>query len=124
MKKVISIMVIFAVMVTMSSTSLATVNEKVKVYLDGQNQTSINAFIDLGIIYVPVKTAFSLFNAGVKWEAETKSVRILKKYTTIYIKPGSDIADIDGKNVRMAGKVITIKGNNYIPAELLSSPWG
>ncbi|MBY0011171.1 copper amine oxidase N-terminal domain-containing protein [Paenibacillus typhae] len=77
-----------------------------------------------GSMYLPVQAVFQQLGASVQYDANTKIFNIKLNTTPVQLQLGSDMAMVNGKKVKMSGKVQTVDGVTVFPAALLKSAFG
>lgn len=128
MKKWLGLIVAFVVFFTFSSTSSALdyfEKYKVSVKYNGVVQDfSPNAVIWSNYTIVPFRQLFELHGADVKWDNETKTVTATKGDTTIKLKGDSNIAFINGNEVKLAQGSLIANGTLYVGLRFVSEALG
>lgn len=77
-----------------------------------------------GTMYLPVQATFKSLGATIQANTATKTFSIRVGDLPIQLQLGSDIAMVNGKKVKMSGKVQTVDGGAVFPATLLRTALG
>lgn len=77
-----------------------------------------------GSMYLPVQAVFQQLGASVQYDANTKIFNVKLNTTPVQLQLGSDMAMVNGKKVKMSGKVQTFGDVKVFPATLLKSAFG
>ncbi|MNB91323.1 hypothetical protein D3C75_384010 [compost metagenome] len=112
-----------AVGVTKVTVKSGSVSKTLEVSISSDDIITTGALIS-GSMYLPVQEVFKQLGASVQYNAGTKSFSIKLNSTPVQLQLGSDTAMVNGKKVKMSGKVQTIDGVTVFPAALLKSAFG
>ncbi|MDF9845436.1 MULTISPECIES: copper amine oxidase N-terminal domain-containing protein [unclassified Paenibacillus] len=112
-----------AVGVTKVTVKSGAVSKTLEVSISSDDIITTGALIS-GSMYLPVQEVFQQLGASVQYNAGTKSFSINLNSTPVQLQLGSDTAMVNGKKVKMSGKVQTVDGVTVFPAALLKSAFG
>lgn len=112
-----------AVGVTKVTVKSGSVSKTLEVSISSDDIITTGALIS-GSMYLPVQEVFQQLGASVQYNAGTKSFSIKLNSTPVQLQLGSDTAMVNGKKVKMSGKVQTVDGVTVFPAALLKSAFG
>ncbi|OMF28106.1 hypothetical protein BK133_19005 [Paenibacillus sp. FSL H8-0548] len=75
------------------------------------------------ITLVPLRDTVEQLGGVLTYDAKTKALKVVDEATgtTIVFKSGSDVAVVNGKNVKLSFPVIVVDGVTYVPARNLAS---
>lgn len=71
-------------------------------------------------IMIPLRTITDAFGATLVWHAETKSATITKDENTIKLHLGSDIAHVNGDEMKLKSSITSIRGNMFVPLNFMA----
>ncbi|AFS77254.1 copper amine oxidase-like protein [Gottschalkia acidurici 9a] len=77
-----------------------------------------------GRTLIPVRAITEGFGANLEWNEETKEVKINKDGNEIILKIGSDIALVNGKEVKLDVNANTFSNRTYVPLRFISENLG
>lgn len=136
MKKLISLCLAIAMMVSIATTTYAnpvttttmTMHEHaINVEFEGMPLAFPDAqplMDESGLIWLPIRFVSESMGAKVGWEGITKTVTITTLSGTIQIKIGESTALVNGVPVAVSQKIQVMDGRTYIPVDFLRSVLG
>ncbi|KNF09752.1 membrane-bound metallopeptidase [Gottschalkia purinilytica] len=77
-----------------------------------------------GRTLIPVRAITEGFGATVNWNKETKEVKITKNGNEIILKLGSDVAIVNGKEVKLDVPSNTYNNRTYVPLRFIAENLG
>lgn len=93
----------------------------VKAYVNGvEPKFEIPPFIKDGSTLVPFRAISEALKAEVQWNAEERSVTVIKNGITVKLLIGSTTAYVNGKEVTLEVPAEIIDGNTVVPARFVS----
>lgn len=75
-------------------------------------------------ILMPVKTMAEAFGATVAWNAETRTVTLVKDAKTIEIHLNSNEVHVNGVKAEIVIPAMSMKGNMYVPISFIANEFG
>ncbi|WP_019911254.1 copper amine oxidase N-terminal domain-containing protein [Paenibacillus sp. HW567] len=122
-KKKISIALLSSAIVLSMSTSAFAANQSIKVLVEGQVLDG-QAIVQNNTVLLPLRSlavALGISNklSHIEWNNSEKSILITKPPTEIYAKIGCKNAKVNGKNLKLAVAPTLVKGQVFIPSELI-----
>jgi hypothetical protein len=95
------------------------------VFVNGQDvEFDVPPVIKAGRTLIPVRAIVNSMGAQVKWDATTQTVTIIKDSTTIILKLGSDIALVNGKEVKLDVPAQTTSDRTIVPIRFIAETFG
>ncbi len=134
MKKIISYLVVFALMATMYMPAMAS-GEKVEIsFCIGDETLIINGspvtvekpyVVGEGVTLVPIRVITEAFNAKVDWIDETKTVKLTYPDVNIVIQIDNPVAEVNGRaETLLAAPQLTPNGYTMVPLRFISENFG
>ncbi|MTI67312.1 MAG: tetratricopeptide repeat protein [Firmicutes bacterium] len=97
----------------------------IRLKLNGQEVFFDNdPYIIKNEVMVPLRDTFETLKANVGWDSETSSIIIKKDDTLIKLKTGSNLANINGKEVKLKVAVTIKNGHSYVPVSIFKKAFG
>ena len=123
MKKVLS--VIFAFTVMMSAFSFSFADNNVSVIIDNEVQNyDVMPVIENGRTLVPMRGIFEALGAQVNWDDASKTVTGTKENLSVSLQIGNAVAKIDGKEINLDVPAKIINGRTLVPVRFISETLG
>ena len=120
MKKLISILVMLALMCTMT-VSFAAEDSAIKVLVDGEFiEFDVNPMAENGRTLVPMRYIFEALGAEVQWVAEDNKVIATKGNTSIILILGSNVMLKNGEEIVLEVPAKAIDGRTLVPVRAIS----
>ncbi|WP_342565966.1 copper amine oxidase N-terminal domain-containing protein [Paenibacillus sp. FSL R7-0345] len=112
-----------AVGVTKVTVKSGSLSKTLEVSISSDDIITTGALIG-GSMYLPVQAVFQQLGASVQYNGGTQIFSIKLNSTPVQLQLGSDTAVVNGKKIKMSGKVQTVDGVTVFPAALLKSAFG
>lgn len=97
----------------------------VKAFVNGkQTQFDVQPFIKDGRTLVPFRAIAASLKAEVSYDAATKTVTVIRGDVTVKLTLGSNVALVNGKEVKLEVSAQSVKGRTVIPMRFLSESLG
>lgn len=94
----------------------------VGLYVNGKEPVmDVRPFIKEGRTLVPVRAITEALNADITWDAETRTVTIVRDDVTVVLTLGSNIALVNGEEVVLDVTANSIEGRTMVPARFVST---
>lgn len=127
MKKILSILLIFVILINLSVQVFAQQNisqEEIKVYVnDTEISFDVSPFFLKSFTMVPVRAVFEALGAKVEWDNYTKTVSITRG-TEVRVQAGNRIAMIDNVPYMMDVPAVGVDGRIMVPVRFISEAIG
>ncbi|WP_274364194.1 copper amine oxidase N-terminal domain-containing protein [Paenibacillus thermotolerans] len=97
----------------------------VKAFVNGkQTKFDVQPFIKEGRTLVPFRAIAASLKAEVSYDAAAKTVTVVRGDVTVKLTLGSDVALVNGKEVKLDVPAQAVKGRTVIPMRFLSEALG
>ncbi|RXJ01705.1 copper amine oxidase N-terminal domain-containing protein [Anaerobacillus alkaliphilus] len=121
MKKLIKLTVLFVLLFTLLFPGMGHAQQPVKVVIDGKVQTlAVSPMIKNGRTLVPLRGIFEKLGAKVTWEQKTQSITLEKLSTKIKLTIGSDVAVVNGKQIKLSEPAQLINNRTFVPLRFVA----
>jgi len=122
MKKVISVLLIFAMIFSFGAVFA---NDEISVEIDGIKQNyDVMPVIINGRTMVPMRAIFEAFGAEVFWDEVNRSVAASKGSIAVLLKIDSNIATLNGKEITLDSPATIVNGRTLVPVRFISEALG
>lgn len=125
MRKLITFIILFSLIV--SSVGISTVHAEgdIKVAFNGKNlEFEVNPYIKDGVTMVPFRKILEAFGAQVGWDGTQKVVAAKKAGAEIYMKIGINYAYLNGDEVNIEVAPEVKDGSTFVPLRFISENLG
>jgi len=100
-------------------------NEDLDTFVAGKKvQFDVRPMIKADRTLMPIRALVESLGAQIDWNAETRTVTILKGESTIVLQIGSDVALVNGEAVALEVAAVIEAGRTMIPARFVSEGLG
>ncbi|OMF88760.1 copper amine oxidase N-terminal domain-containing protein [Paenibacillus sp. FSL R7-0337] len=105
--------------------SLSVANLTPSIVIDGVKQSySQSPISKSGSILVPLRGVFESLGVNVLWSRETETITANKGSTKVTLKMGSNIAYVNGSEVKLSASLAKINGCSMVPLRFVSEAFG
>lgn len=99
--------------------AVITVKINGKLLIADQKPVNLN-----GRIVVPLRSIFEALGANIQWDNAKKIVHAAKGNKKIMVKIGDQVAEVDGKKVKLDQKAVLLQDRSMVPVRFVSEALG
>ncbi len=123
MKKILSAIMLTAIILTTTLTTQA--NTEISVYVDGEKVTyDAQPITKNGSTLVPLRQTFEALGADVKWNSATQTITANNDDTNIKLTIGNNTAYKDNKSFNISVPPVVVAGRTYVPLRFVAESFG
>jgi len=123
MKKIISVLMCLTAFLSFAVTGNA--ESDVKILLDGNEvQSDVAPFIQNDRTMVPARAIFEAMGAQVTWDAENKTVLMVRQkdseFTSVVLQIGLEYAFVNSENVSLDAPAVIVNDRTFVPLRFIT----
>ena len=123
MKKIISVLMCLTAFVSFAVTGNA--ESDVKILLDGNEvKSDVAPFIQNDRTMVPARAIFEAMGAQVTWDAENKTVLMVRQkdseFTSVVLQIGLEYAFVNSENVSLDAPAVIVNDRTFVPLRFIT----
>lgn len=120
--------ILFSVLIISMIFSTSKVDAQINVPLyviNGQTQSfHLDGIEKNGSTFIPLRGVFETLGASVNWDNKNQSITAKKGSSSVFLKVGSKLGKVNGKNVSISAVPFVKEGKTYVPLRFVSEALG
>ena len=124
MKKIFLIFMLMGIMIV-SAGILVSAKDEMGMVVNGENANmKISPKVIEGVTMVPFREAMETLQAKITWDADTKSIKAVRKNKSVSIQVGNNVIKVGNQDVELPSSPVVVDNVTYVPLRVISTGFG
>ena len=124
MKKIFLIFMLMGIMIV-SAGILVSAKDEMGMVVNGENANmKISPKVIEGVTMVPFRETMETLQAKITWDADTKSIKAVRKNKSVSIQVGNNVIKVGNQDVEVPSSPVVVDNVTYVPLRVISTGFG
>ena len=124
MKKIFLIFMLIGIMIV-SAGILVSAKDEMGMVVNGENANmKISPKVIEGVTMVPFRETMETLQAKITWDADTKSIKAVRKNKSVSIQVGNNVIKVGNQDVELPSSPVVVDNVTYVPLRVISTGFG